>query len=202
MLRRVELIRWPLPAAEGALERLGDVTAGGLLLQPTLPGSYNGGELLRRWPGSAAELAGSAAPARLGVAVAVDAAVYGEGEAGGDWNGGGIYRVLLLSLRPGTPAEQQARFEREILAMPRYIRAIRAWRLARVVQAEGARPWTHVWEQRYDALQGLAGDYMLHPYHWAQVDRWFDPESPDWIVDTQLCHSFCRYGEAMRFGNA
>ena len=62
-----------------------------------------------------------------------------------------------------------------------------------MVQAEGARPWTHVWEQRYDALDGLMGDYMMHPYHWARVDRWFDPESPDWIVDTHLCHSFCRY---------
>lgn len=192
MLKRVELIRWPVPPAEGTLEKLRDA-APGSLLQATLPGSWNGGELLRRWQGAAAELAAAAAPALVRAGVAVDAAVYEDGEAGGDWSGGGIYRVLLLSLRPGIPPEQQARFEREVLAMPRYIHAIRAWRLSRVVQAEGARPWTHVWEQRYDALEGLAGDYMMHPYHWARVDRWFDPESPDWIVDTHLCHSFCRY---------
>ena len=192
MLRRVELIRWPVPPAEGTLEKLRHAAPNGLL-QPTLPGSWNGGELLRRWQGAAAELAAAAAPALVRAGVAVDAAVYEDGEAGGDWSAGGIYRVLLLSLRPGVAAEQQARFEREVLAMPRYIHAIRAWRLARVVQAEGARPWTHVWEQRYDALDGLMGDYMMHPYHWARVDRWFDPESPDWIVDTHLCHSFCRY---------
>ncbi|AXQ28328.1 Dabb family protein [Solimonas sp. K1W22B-7] len=192
MLRRIELIRWPVPAAEGALERLRDAAPGGLL-QPTLPGSWNGGEWLRRWQGSATGLAAASAPSLIRAGVAADAAVYEEGEAGGDWAGGGIYRVLLLSLRPGIPAERQARFEREVLAMPRYIRAIRAWRLARVVQSEGARPWTHVWEQRYDALEGLAGEYMMHPYHWAHVDRWFDPESPDWIVDPHLCHSFCRF---------
>jgi hypothetical protein len=32
---------------------------------------------------------------------------------------------------------------------------------------------------------------MLHPCHWGQVDRWFDPEDPDWLIDTFLCHSFC-----------
>lgn len=189
MLRRIELIRRTAAVPEGG--RSAEPAAlGGGLLQPTLPGVYNGGEWLRRSEGAAAELSASAL---LGASVAVDGALYQDGVAGGDWSSGGIYRTLLLSLRPGTPPDRQERFEREILAMPRYIRAIRGWRLGRVRQPEGARPWTHVWEQRYDELSGLLGDYMLHPYHWAQVDRWFDPESPDWIVDTHLCHSFCRW---------
>jgi hypothetical protein len=51
--------------------------------------------------------------------------------------------------------------------------------------------WTHVWAQEFDALEGLQSDYMLHPYHWATVDRWFDPESGERIVATELAHVFC-----------
>ena len=50
------------------------------------------------------------------------------------------------------------------------------------------------WEQEYADIGGLMGPYMLHPYHWAVIDRWFDPECPDWIVNTRLCHSFAAFG--------
>lgn len=195
MLRRIELLHWSPQLGESERQRAMAAlrTQGGDLLQPTLPGSYNGGDLLwrRRNDGSAL------ATARDGCAH-VDAAVFEEIESGGDWQGDGVYRALLLSVRAGTPADTIARFERETLAMPRYIRAIRGWRLGRVRQAQGSRAWTHVWEQRYEAAEGLLGPYMLHPYHWAHVDRWFDPEHPDWIVDPQLCHSYCRIdGDAL-----
>jgi len=49
-----------------------------------------------------------------------------------------------------------------------------------------------VWEQGYDRLEDLTGSYMKHPCHWGQVDRWFDPEHPDWLIDPGLCHAFCR----------
>ena len=31
----------------------------------------------------------------------------------------------------------------------------------------------------------------------AFVDRWFDPEDPDWLVDPVLCHSFCETSAAV-----
>ena len=52
--------------------------------------------------------------------------------------------------------------------------------------------WTHVWAQEFDKLDGLQIDYMVHPYHWATVDRWFDPESSERVVATELAHVFCR----------
>jgi len=191
VLNRVELLHWPpgLDAAAQAawLQALRATSAPPDLLQPTLPGAYHGGDVLRR-----RRVATPALELAATIDGPQDAALFGEGEAGGDWSGPGIYRVLLLALRPAVPAAAVARFERELLAMPRYIGAIRAWRLSRVLQAGGARAWTHVWEQRYECVEALTGPYMLHPYHWAHVDRWFDPESPDWIVDTRLCHSYCR----------
>jgi hypothetical protein len=188
---RIDLIRlWPgtSAAVREALLQLPQASAS--LLQPTLPGVYNGGDLLRRQRGADAAALADLGPVQ-GLVAHADSAVYAEGEGGGDWSGGGIYRALLLAVNPAADSGVVGRFERELLAMPRYIRPIRAWRLGRVVQAAGARRWTHVWEQRYDELDGLNRDYMMHPCHWAWVDRWFDPEHPDWIVDPHLCHSFC-----------
>ncbi|HZR38298.1 MAG TPA: Dabb family protein [Nevskia sp.] len=192
-MNRIDLIRLrPGARADEGLVRtlrqaLPDATQ--VLLRPTLPGVYNGGDLLLRLGGIDAAASGLRLP--RDAVDHVDSVTYAEGEGGGDWNRPGVYRALLLAVKPAIAEATVRRFERELLAMPRYIAAIRAWRLSRVAQASGARSWTHVWEQRYDDLDGLTGEYMMHPYHWARVDRWFDPESPDWIVDTHLCHSFC-----------
>lgn len=183
---------------EALLDRWRQALAGtGAMLQPTLPGAYNGGDWLLRLRAPSRRALDQAEQVLANEplpAAHVDSAIYEDGSSGGDWNGPGIYRALLLSLRPSAAPAAMARFERELLGMPRHIRSIRAWRLSRVLESSGARPWTHVWEQRYETLEGLNGTYMLHPYHWAWVDRWFDPEHPDWIVDPQLCHSFCALG--------
>ncbi|AVH23991.1 Dabb family protein [Nocardia cyriacigeorgica] len=97
-----------------------------------------------------------------------------------------IYRALLVAVDPETDPAQVARFEAETAAMPDYIRTIGASQLSRVHSGTG---WTHVWEQEFADLGGLTGPYMTHPYHWAHIDRWFDPERGTKIV-TRLCHSF------------
>jgi hypothetical protein len=74
--------------------------------------------------------------------------------------------------------------------MPRYISSIRSWALSRVDQAASPSRWTHVWEQEYESVSGLRGEYMMSRYHWAGVDRWFDHEIPDAIVDDELIHVF------------
>ncbi|MBF6161960.1 Dabb family protein [Nocardia cyriacigeorgica] len=97
-----------------------------------------------------------------------------------------IYRALLVAVDPETDPAQVARFEAETAAMPEYIHTIGASQLSRVHSGTG---WTHVWEQEFADLSGLTGPYMTHPYHWAHIDRWFDPERGTKIV-TRLCHSF------------
>ncbi|WP_280231185.1 Dabb family protein [Nocardia cyriacigeorgica] len=97
-----------------------------------------------------------------------------------------IYRALLVAVDPETDPAQVARFEAETAAMPDYIHTIGASQLSRVHSGTG---WTHVWEQEFADLVGLTGPYMTHPYHWAHIDRWFDPERGTKIV-TRLCHSF------------
>jgi Stress responsive A/B Barrel Domain len=69
--------------------------------------------------------------------------------------------------------------------------AIRAWQLSRVDDAIGTSRWTHVFEQEFGDVDGLMGPYLMHPIHWAVVDRWFDPECPEVIIRDRVCHSFC-----------
>ena len=107
----------------------------------------------------------------------------------------GVKRTALFRLLPGVSAAAVTRFELDTLEMPAHIDAIRNWRLSRALaldwDASGVRPWSYVWEQEYATLEGLTVDYMVHPHHWAHVDRSFDPESGAQIIDVALCHAFC-----------
>ena len=68
----------------------------------------------------------------------------------------------------------------------------RSWsRLPETAPQPMPHRWTHLWEQEFDRLEGLEQDYMLHPFHWGHVDRWFDPEMPERVVDPWLAHLAC-----------
>lgn len=107
----------------------------------------------------------------------------------------GVKRTALFRRLPGVDAAAAARFERDTLEMPAHIEAIRNWRLSRAIvldwDASDVAPWSYVWEQEYATLEGLTVDYMVHPHHWAHVDRAFDPESGAQLIDVALCHAFC-----------
>lgn len=180
------------------LQAMGGVVA------PVMEGNFNGGDLAARFA-----FADEAAYRRA--RGEIDAAIGALGATQHNWacfQGGargvsqpglatGVWRGLLLCAdRPQAPA-RQSEFEAEMVLMPKYIPAIRNWRLSRAIASGGELAWTHVWEQEYADIGGLMGPYMLHPYHWALIDRWFDPECPDWIVNKHLCHSFAQFGAAV-----
>ncbi|GAB2546514.1 Dabb family protein [Nocardia heshunensis] len=108
-----------------------------------------------------------------------------------------IKRTLLLTVRHDTSPETVARFESDLMAMPAHIPAIKSWSLSRV---PGHPRWTHVWEQEFADPDGLNGDYLLHPYHWTHVDRWFDAEIPGAIVEPAIAHLY-RWADGPVLGN-
>jgi len=173
------------------------------LLEPVSPGGFNAGDFIWRvafpdepsarralastsWQAVEASLLGDRARIQR-----LEQVAFQNGTRGGVSPQRGVYRVALFCANRAPSAERLARFAAETQAMPRYIRSIRSWQLAATCEAAGSRPWTHVWEQEYEDSTGLTGSYMMHPYHWAHVDRWFDPEWPEWLVDPTLCHAFC-----------
>jgi hypothetical protein len=198
--------RAKLTAALNAAAKPGGAVARSML-QPTLPGVYNGGDYI--WHVQFADEAAYGAwkaDAERGKAVEalladttlvghVDSVAYEGGRTGTKLGAPdkGCYRVALFSVfkevRPGAIAQYDA----ETYEMGNYINSIKSWQVSHVKESSGARPWTHVWEQEYDDLSGLQGAYMLHPHHWGHVDRWYDPECTDWMIDNHLCHTFCSF---------
>ncbi len=168
---------------------------------PVMEGNFNGGDVAARFT-FADEAAYRAARPAIDAAIAAASAkqcnwaLFGNGQSAASAPGlaDGVWRGLLLCADRPQTASRLAEFEAEMVLMPKYIPAIRNWRLAPTIESGGDLPWTHVWEQEYADIGGLMGPYMLHPYHWAVIDRWFDPECPDWIVNTHLCHSFAAFG--------
>ncbi|MEE2855545.1 MAG: Dabb family protein [Actinomycetota bacterium] len=165
------------------------------LIEPTLPGTRNGGDVLvhlrfgaeGQWHSAESDFAALFEDPAI---TAINGACY-SGAASCSGATGTVYRALLLCVRPGTAADTIARFEDELRLMPRYVKTITAWQLSRVEQAIGIQEWTHVFEQEFTDVEGLMGPYLMHPIHWAVVDRWFDPECPEVIVRNPVCHSFC-----------
>jgi stress responsive alpha/beta barrel protein len=162
-------------------------------LARNLPGTINGGDYT--W-----DLAGaSAARAIDGLAAPLRALVGRHDEVAIEPIAGGlrapdianpIKRTLLLRVLPGAAPAAIAAFERALLAMPDHIGAIRNWCLSRARDSRSG--WTHVWEQDFAEVSGLADDYMNHPIHWSVVDPWFHPEDPRCVVAPVLAHVFCR----------
>ena len=156
----------------------------------TLDLVFDGAEPAARWCEAAATDRG-AHEAFEGLVARIDAVHYALLEGGLDAPqiASPLKRTLLLRVEPGAPPERVARFERELAAMPDHVLAIRNWHFARVEDPRAH--WTHVWAQDFESLDGLHGDYMVHPYHWAYVDRWFDPESTERLVALDFAHVFC-----------
>ncbi|KAA0102781.1 Dabb family protein [Mycolicibacterium sp. P1-5] len=179
-----------LDAVRAAAQRSGAV---GALVEPTLPGSRNGGDILvhLRFPDRSAWEASGFDDALADSAIShINGATY-EGSPAVRARGT-VYRTLLLRVPPDVDSATVATFEQELAMMPRYVSAITAWQLSRVDDAIGTSQWTHVFEQEFTDVDGLMGPYLMHPIHWSVVDRWFDPETTDMIVRDRVCHSFCR----------
>ena len=197
-VRRVALVALREGFEPSAIARAFEPGAGALRshVATHLPGSLGGGDLT--WDALFESRAAASLGPPMSDAIAhVDAVILDPIEAHvSDPALAGVKRTLLLCVRPDAAPAQVAAFERDVLAMPRYIPAIRNWSLARA--GEGSRgPWTHVWEQEFAALDGLAHDYMMSPYHWGLVDGWFDAECPQCVVAPRLAHVFCNARESV-----
>jgi hypothetical protein len=167
------------------------------LVEPTLPGVRNGGDILvhlrfdteDQWRSVETDFAAMLTDPAI---TRVNGACFSGCPSHSNTEAGTVYRALLLRVLPDTNADIVARFEDELRLMPRYVNTIAAWQLSRVDEPVGTSEWTHVFEQEFTDVDGLMGPYLMHPIHWAVIDRWFDPECPDVIIRDRVCHSFCR----------
>lgn len=152
--------------------------------------------------GSAAERLAAADPALAEVAATLSAIDFARPAtlAAGRRVPGlvGVKRTLWLRVLPEATPDRVRHFEAETPLLAAAIPAIRNWRWSRIAGADPARAasgegprFTHLWEQEFETVAGLEVDYMSSPVHWGYVDRYFDPEMPDFIVDPALAHLAC-----------
>jgi hypothetical protein len=185
-------------AVIASLKSAGESHAAAFFVEPTLPGVYFGGDIIAHFQfeneAACRVFEPLVCPFLAAPTVShIDSVEYagGKGATREPALRNGVYRTLLLCVSPAAELRKIEQFEAEMEMMPHYIPAIRNWQLSRTQRASGTQGWTHVWEQEYSGIEGLMGPYMIHPYHWGRVDRWFDPEHPDGIIDTNICHTFC-----------
>lgn len=103
----------------------------------------------------------------------------------------GVWRALVVSVIAGTDRVRRDQFEREMANMPAYIGSIRNWAMSPVIESSGARNWSYIWEQDFDDVGGLLGEYRMHPMHWGLIDRWYDIEHPEHIIDGRMLRTVC-----------
>jgi len=106
----------------------------------------------------------------------------------------GVKRTLWLQILPDAPDDLVSRFEAETPLLAAAVPAIRNWVWSRIRTRSpnpGPTRFTHLWEQEFETLAGLEVDYMSSPFHWGFIDRWFDPEMPEQVVDVRLGHLSC-----------
>jgi len=108
----------------------------------------------------------------------------------------GIWRTLIVAVKAGVAVAQRRQFEAEMQMMPSYIGTIRNWALNPVLSSKGSRSWSYVWEQDFDDVNGLLNEYRMHPIHFGLVDRWYDPEHPDHILDARRLRLVCNAPES------
>lgn len=117
---------------------------------------------------------------------AVESIGYRITRSGGRKEGPGIWRALVFRVMPHGFPDLARELEEKTLLFPKYISTIRSWALNPVSFVEGPKAYTHVWEQEFDSVEGLTGEYMANPIHWGVVDAYFDADYPEYIVDPQL----------------
>lgn len=167
------------------------------VVAPTLDGSRNGGDLLIHlrferkdgWQSAAAEI--DAALEDPAITRVNGADYHGAPTVVTDRAPGTVYRTLLVRVEADAGADSVKTFEADLCALPRFVSSISAWQLSRPAHTVGSTEWTHVFEQEFSDADGIMGPYLMHPFHWAVVDQWFDPECPNSIVRERVCHSFC-----------
>lgn len=183
-------------AVRERLQALSAGASGPVLIGQAVKPNINGGDLIWRAPFAAGQGPSEAQIRALETDPAIaqiDWATF-ETLAAGDpapQTPGGVYRCLLLAVPEDLDAAILQQFADETVRMPDHIDTIVRWTLGQATARGGARRWTHVWEQEYAALEGFTGEYMMNPYHWSFIDRWYDIESPERIVDRRIGNSLC-----------
>lgn len=107
------------------------------------------------------------------------------------------HRLLIFRLRDNAPQEIVEKMERTIVKFPDYVPQIANSKFAKVVETVGTNRWDYAFDVDYEQVTDYFGWYLGTPYHWAYIDRFFEPTSNEFIIDTHLCSVYCAQESAL-----
>ena len=166
------------------------------IVEPTLPGARNGGDILahlrfdaeEQWRSVETDFDAALADAAT---TRINGACYSGDLVRNKSATGTVYRTLLLRVLPGTDPGTVVPFRRRTrpdAAVREHDHRVAAQPRRGSDRNVGVDPCIRA---GVHDVEGLMGPYLMHPIHWAVVDRWFDPETTDVIIKDRVCHSFC-----------
>ena len=112
---------------------------------------------------------------------------YGEGRMNITSDTAGCHRVLIFEIIPDAKPEHLEKMERIMPDMCLYIPGLLNCKLAKVDEYSGTMKWGYAFECDYDDPMTFLTNYNYRPYHWANVDKFFEPACTEWVADPNLC---------------
>lgn len=122
---------------------------------------------------------------------------FGEGNARCSDKESKAHRLLIFHAYPDTPVELKEKMEETIVRFVDYVSGMVNCKIARVVESDGNMDWSYAFECDYDTPATYLGSYLATPYHWAYIDKYFDPAATaTFFIDPNLCSVYCETDSA------
>ena len=112
---------------------------------------------------------------------------YGEGKLNITGQQAACHRVLIFEIVPDADPAAIEKMEKIMPDMCNYIPGLINCKLAKVVETTGTMNWGYAFECDFDDPMTFLTNYNYRPYHWANVDKFFEPSCAEWVADPNLC---------------
>lgn len=104
----------------------------------------------------------------------------------------GCHRLLIFHILPDVPEERIRKMKENIVRFPDYVPGMVSCKIAKVVESSGSMDWNCAFDVDFELPGDYLGWYLHSPYHWAYIDRYFEPSSCDFCIDPHLCSVYCQ----------
>lgn len=112
---------------------------------------------------------------------------YGDGKLVITGEEAACHRVLIYEIVPDADPVSLEKMEQIMPDMANYIPGLINAKLAKVVESSGTMNWGYAFECDFDDPMTFLTNYNFRPYHWANVDKFFEPACSEWVADPNLC---------------
>ncbi len=102
------------------------------------------------------------------------------------------HRVLIFHMLPEFHTEELEKMLVEnIVRFPTFVPKMVNCKLSKIVETSGTNHWDYAFECDYEEIMDYFGQYLMTPYHWGFIDRFFEPSAKEFFIDPNLASVYC-----------